>query len=84
LSPIWTVIIAALAGFASFAFTAALLARLAAVLRQAAAAEQRAAIAEQVARRDDTTGLPNRRAVLEHLERALAAGTGVGVVMLDL
>jgi diguanylate cyclase (GGDEF)-like protein len=85
LSPIWTMILTALGGvLAGFVFTSALLARLAAALRRATAAEQRAANAEQVARRDDTTGLPNRRAVLEHLERALAAGTGVGVVMLDL
>jgi diguanylate cyclase (GGDEF)-like protein len=73
---------------AGFALTGALLYRqmelLDAARRQIATEQRRAADAEQVARRDDTTGLPNRRAVLEHLERALAAGTGVGVVMLDL
>ncbi|WP_430788166.1 GGDEF domain-containing protein [Actinoplanes sp. G11-F43] len=89
MSPIWTTIFTALGGvLAGFALTAALLYRrldrLDVARRQTAAAEQRAAAAELLARRDDTTGLPNRRAVREHLERELAAGTGVGVVMLDL
>ncbi|XVV10902.1 diguanylate cyclase domain-containing protein [Actinoplanes sp. CA-131856] len=89
MSPTWTMILTALGGvLAGFALTAALLYRrldrLDAARRETIAAEQRAANAEKMARRDDTTGLPNRRAVLEHLERALAAGTPVGVVMLDL
>lgn len=89
MSPPWTMIFTALGGVpAGFAVTCALLYRqtqhLDAARRQIAAAEQRAAAAEQTARRDDTTGLPNRRALLEHLEQALAAGDPIGVVMLDL
>jgi diguanylate cyclase len=52
--------------------------------RRAAAAEQRAARAEQLAHRDDTTGLPNRRAFLDQLRQALTAGAATGVVLLDL
>ncbi|MCY1141524.1 GGDEF domain-containing protein [Actinoplanes sp. Pm04-4] len=39
-----------------------------------------------LAHRDDTTGLPNRRALLSALERALrtANGPGVGLIVLDL
>jgi diguanylate cyclase (GGDEF)-like protein len=73
---------------AGFALTGALLYRqlelLDAARRQIAAEQRRAANAEQLARRDDTTGLPNRRAFLEHLEQALTADIGIGVVMLDL
>ena len=52
--------------------------------RRAVTAEHRAAEADQVARTDATTGLPNRRAFLEHLRQTLASDTPVGVVMLDL
>ncbi|MBG0568228.1 diguanylate cyclase [Actinoplanes sp. NEAU-A11] len=73
---------------AGFALAGALLYRhlghLDAARRQIATEQRRAANAERLARRDDTTGLPNRRAFLEHLEQALAADTPVGVVMLDL
>ena len=37
-----------------------------------------------LARHDDTTGLPNRRALIGHLRRALAQGRPVGLVMIDL
>ncbi|MEU4218941.1 GGDEF domain-containing protein [Actinoplanes sp. NPDC026623] len=89
MSPLWTMTFSALGGvLAGFAVTAALLyrqlERLDAARRQIAAAEQRAAVAEQATRRDDTTGMPNRRAFLEHLEQALVAGDPTGVVMLDL
>jgi diguanylate cyclase (GGDEF)-like protein len=40
--------------------------------------------ARYAAEHDDTTGLPNRRALLAALGRALHAGTPVGVVLLDL
>lgn len=40
--------------------------------------------ARYAADHDDTTGLPNRRALLAALTRALHAGTPVGVVLLDL
>ena len=87
--PFWTLIVTAFGGvLAGIAVTGSLLYRqlehLNTVRRRIAGAEQRAAHAEQVARRDDTTGLPNRRAVLEHLEQALASGNPTGVVMLDL
>ena len=89
MSPLWTMIFTALGGvLAGFALTGALLYRqlnqLDAARRQIAAEQRRAATAERLARRDDTTGLPNRRAFLEHLEQALAADVDVGVVMLDL
>lgn len=89
MSSIWTMIFTALGGvLAGFAVTGALLYRqlehLDTALRRTAVAEERTANAEQIARRDDTTGLPNRRAFLEHLAQALAAGDPTGVVMLDL
>ena len=37
-----------------------------------------------LAHHDDTTGLPNRRALLAKLDRALHAGDPVGLVVLDL
>jgi diguanylate cyclase (GGDEF)-like protein len=83
LSPFWTltclctivVLAVCVAGIAAVAYR---------LRRQRDAAEARAAEAERAARRDDTTGLPNRRAFLEHLRQALATGTPAGVVMIDL
>jgi diguanylate cyclase (GGDEF)-like protein len=47
--------------------------------------QQRAlAHARHQAAHDDTTGLPNRRAALAHLHRALAKGRPFGLVLLDL
>ena len=37
-----------------------------------------------LATHDDITGLPNRRAVTFHLQRALAAGRQPGVILIDL
>jgi diguanylate cyclase len=50
----------------------------------AAAAEKIADHWQHLAHHDDTTGLPNRRAFLAKLDRALAAGRATGVVLLDL
>src|SRR4051812_6206007 len=89
-SPILTWILTALGGvLAGFACAGAVLywqqqQQLNRARRHAAAAEKLAARAEQLARRDDTTGLPNRRAFLAELEQALAAGAATGVVLLDL
>jgi diguanylate cyclase (GGDEF)-like protein len=52
--------------------------------RRIAAALRRADDAEYLALHDDTTGIPNRRAFLTALDRALAAGRPTGVVLLDL
>jgi diguanylate cyclase (GGDEF)-like protein len=52
--------------------------------RRTAAANRRADSAEHLALHDDTTGIPNRRAFLTALDRALAAGRPTGVVLLDL
>jgi diguanylate cyclase (GGDEF)-like protein len=52
----------------------------------AVANERRIALTHDEARRDALTGLPNRRAFEERLDRLFAAGNGepVGVVLLDL
>jgi diguanylate cyclase (GGDEF)-like protein len=52
--------------------------------RQTTAARRRAVNAEHLALHDDTTGIPNRRAFLAALDRALADGLPIGVVLLDL
>jgi diguanylate cyclase (GGDEF)-like protein len=88
-SPILTSILTALGGvLAGFACAGALLywqqQQLNLARRYAAVAEELAARAEQLASRDDTTGLPNRRAFLAELQEALAAGAATGVVLLDL
>jgi diguanylate cyclase (GGDEF)-like protein len=89
LSPFWTTILTAVGGvLAGLALAGALSYRQLDLLhtarRKTAEAEQRATAAERLARRDETTGLPNRRAFLEHLEQLLSAGVPAGVVMLDL
>jgi diguanylate cyclase (GGDEF)-like protein len=88
-SPILTSILTALGGvLAGFACAGTVLywqqQQLNLARWHAAAAEKLAARAEQMARRDDTTGLPNRRAFLARLEQALVAGAATGVVLLDL
>ncbi len=89
MSPILTSILTAAGGLlAGFACAGALLYRqqqqLDAARRHAAAAQKHAARAQHLAHRDDTTGLPNRRAFLATLEQALADGAATGVVLLDL
>lgn len=89
MSPILTSILTALGGvLAGFACAGAVLywqqQQLHLARWHAAAAEKLAARAEQLAHRDDTTGLPNRRAFLAQLEQALGADTATGVVLLDL
>jgi diguanylate cyclase (GGDEF)-like protein len=88
-SPILTSILTALGGvLAGFACAGTVLywqqQQLNLARWHAAAADKLAARAEQLARRDDTTGLPNRRAFLAQLQQALAAGAATGVVLLDL
>ena len=58
--------------------------RLLAARRRTAAALRRADDAEYLALHDDTTGIPNRRAFLTALDRALTTGEPTGVVLLDL
>jgi diguanylate cyclase len=88
-SALLTSILTAAGGLlAGFACAGALLygqqQRLDAARQHAAAAQKHAARAQHLAHRDDTTGLPNRRAFLATLEQALAAGAATGVVLLDL
>ncbi|MET8147854.1 GGDEF domain-containing protein [Actinoplanes sp. NPDC049668] len=89
MSPIWTLILTALGGILGGLAMAAIplcwfYEQLKRASWHAAAAEKIAGIAADQARRDDTTGLPNRRAFLEQLQRALAVGDPIGVVMIDL
>lgn len=46
--------------------------------------QRRIADLEHLATHDETTGLPNRRAILAHLRQGLADGRRLGVVLLDL
>lgn len=46
--------------------------------------QRRIADLEHLATHDDTTGLPNRRAVLAHLHQVLTDARPLGVVLLDL
>ena len=75
MSPIWSPIVTALGGLlAGLALAAGPLWRLQRALTRA----------RYAAEHDDTTGLPNRRALLAALTRALRQGAPVGVVLLDL
>jgi diguanylate cyclase (GGDEF)-like protein len=88
-SPILTSILTALGGvLAGFACTGALLywqkQQLDLARWHAAAAEKIADHWQRLAHHDDTTGLPNRRAFLAHLDQARATAAATGVVLLDL
>jgi diguanylate cyclase (GGDEF)-like protein len=88
-SPILSSILTALGGvLAGFTCAVALLwwqhQQLHTARHRAERAEQHAARADDLAHHDDTTGLPNRRAVDTCLAQALHAGAPVGVVLLDL
>jgi diguanylate cyclase (GGDEF)-like protein len=88
-SPILTSILTALGGvLAGFACAGAVLywqkQQLDLARWHAAAAEQIADHWQRLAHHDDTTGLPNRRAFLAHLDQALTTGAATGVVLLDL
>jgi diguanylate cyclase (GGDEF)-like protein len=74
-SPILTALVTAAGG---------VLAGLAAATPLLVCQQQALTRAHHDATHDDTTGLPNRRALLTHLSRALAAGRACGVVLLDL
>jgi len=71
-SPIWSVILAAAGGTLAGAILAG------AALRQALHRARHAAA------HDDTTGLPNRRALLAAITRAARYGRPFGIVLLDL
>ena len=83
LTPLTSMVASALVGFAAGTLAgAAITAAVVGVLL--ARSRRDLHTARHALSHDPLTGLPNRRAFLDHLDTALRAGTPVAVVMLDL